>query len=140
MNERDIEQLAQRLGERQAAAIDPEAMASMVVAELRNERRSSHWRAPALGIAAAFALMVVGALLLPRGELPPGDSGAVVELEPRRGAGQVGLDDLGETELMAVMDEMDLWMPTGAPVEPDLDDLDAEQLETLLSTITDQGV
>ncbi len=124
-------QLVQRtgaLGERVAAAVDPEAMAATVVERLQRRPRVLPLRRPgwwAAGLAAAAAAIVL--LLGPfddRGTAT--DSSAdVVWLVPE-------LDSLETTELLLVLDSFDPAAPASVMVVPFIDDLERQELERVL--------
>jgi hypothetical protein len=124
-------QLVQRagvLGNRIAAAVDPEAMAATVVDRLQHEARVLPFRRPgwwAAGLVAAAAVIVF--LLGPFGDSNPttGPSVDVVWLVPE-------LDSLETTELMVVLDSFDPDTPAGVLVVPFIDDLEDQELERVL--------
>jgi hypothetical protein len=126
VSDRDLEQLAGRLGEAAAGRIDVERVAEEVTARLRTAggspgRGIGRWLAMAAGVA-----LVAGAgwLTLARDVTPPA-LGPAPGLLP-------GLSDLSTTELHQVLDS--LRPPAPARLgRATLDDLDAEQLEVLLA-------
>jgi len=128
VSERDLERLAPRLGEEAGARIDVERVAAGVTARLRaaggvaSVRPMGRW----LAMAAGLALMVSA------GWFTFGQDGT----PPMAGSGPVltpGLHDLSATELRQVLDSLGPPAPSGLEGRVTLDDLDAEQLETLLT-------
>jgi hypothetical protein len=129
MDERELERIAAGLG-REAAGLDVEAVARGVVARLRAAEAAApevaqprplvRW----LAGAAAAALVVAGSLVTFRAA-PPASSPAV--------AVATDLYDLSSAELTEVLDSLSWSAPASARVAVGLDDLDAEQLATLLA-------
>ena len=124
-------QLVQRagvLGDRIAAAVDPQAMAATVVDRLQRETRVLPFRRPgwwAAGLVAAAAAVVF--LLVPSGDSDPttGPSADVVWLVPE-------LDSLETTELISVLASFDPATPNDVLVVPFIDDLEDQELEQVL--------
>ncbi|TDJ53456.1 MAG: hypothetical protein E2O47_07970 [Gemmatimonadetes bacterium] len=124
-------QLVQRagvLGDRVAAAVDPDAMAAKVVERLRHKPRVLPFRRPgwwAAGLAAAAAAIVL--LLGPFGdrETGAGPSAEIVWLVPE-------LDSLETTELLLVLNSFDPAAPASVMVVPFIDDLERQELEQVL--------
>ena len=124
-------QLVQRagaLGDRIAAAVDPDAMAATVVERLQRRPRVLPFRRPgwwAAGLVAAAAAVVL--LLGPFGDSNPTAEPAadVVWLVPE-------LDSLATTELMLVLDSFDPAAPASVMVVPFIDDLERQELEQVL--------
>lgn len=128
VSERDLEQLAPRLGEDAAAQVDVDRLAADVTARLRAAggaaavRPVGRW----LAVAAGLALMVsAGWFTFGQEGTPPGAGGGPV-LTP-------GLHDLSAAELRQVLDSLGPPSASGLEGRVTLDDLDAEQLETLLT-------
>jgi hypothetical protein len=125
VSEQDLERLAPRLGEEAAAQVDVDRLADGVTARLRAAggaavRPMGRW----LAMAAGIALMVsAGWFTFGQDGTPPG-GGPV--LTP-------GLHDLSAAELRQVLDSLGPPNPSGLEGRVTLDDLDAEQLETLLT-------
>ena len=116
------------LGDRIAAAVDPEAMAATVLDRLQGEARVLPFRRPGwlvAGLVAAAAAIVV--LLGPFGHSDPAaDTAAdVVWLVPE-------LDSLETTELMLVLDSFDPAAPASVMEVPFIDDLERQELERVL--------
>lgn len=124
-------QLVQRagvLGDRIAAAVDPEAMAATVVERLQRQPRVLPFRRPgwwAAGLVAAAAVIVL--LLGPFGDrgTAAGSSAEVVWLVPE-------LDSLETTELLLVLDSFDPAAPGSVLAIPFIDDLEHQELERVL--------
>lgn len=128
MNERDLEQLAQRLGSDAAGRIDPERVAHRVLARLEAEPRAARpwWaRGPTLRIAAAVALLVGAGI----------GTWAVLD-GPRERQSAVatgwGIETLAGDELDEVLDSLSLTTPVHELATMGLDDLTEAQLEELL--------
>jgi len=128
MEDRELERIAARLGGRAAAELNVERVASRVVARLRSEpvvRRSvpvARW----LALAAGLVVLIAGSVLVvgPRRSTPtPGQAVAVAP----------ALDELSEPELSEVLDSLSWQAPASAQLAATLDDLDATQLEELLT-------
>jgi hypothetical protein len=128
IDERDLERLARRLGEDAEARLDVGRVAARVAARLAEPggvaeaRPAWRWLAAAAGIA-----LVAGAGFLTFGTdgMRPG-VGRSPGLTP-------DLLDLSVSELHAVLDSLDQSVPRLVSSELSIDDLDAEQLETLLA-------
>ena len=124
-------QLVQRagvLGDRIAAAVDPQAMAATVVDRLQREERALPFRRPgwwAAGLVAAAAAIVL--LLGPFGDSDSttGSPADVVWLVPE-------LDSLETTELISVLASFDPATPDDVLVVPFIDDLEDQELEQVL--------
>jgi hypothetical protein len=129
ISDRSLERLAGELGSEAGAGLDVEHVVDGVTARLRAAGGPAPVRAVArwLAIAAGIAL-IVGA-----GWLTVGGAGRPPLLGP--GPGLVpGLSDLSVSELHQVLDSLRPPAPRGLGGAT-LDDLDAEQLETLLATM-----
>jgi hypothetical protein len=128
VTERDIERAATGLGAEAADRLDLERVTARVAARLAasggvvEPRPVWRWLAAAAGI-----ILVAGAGYLTFGTdgAPPG-VGRPLGLTP-------SLLDLSVSELHAVLDSLDQPAPRPLSAEASLDDLDAEQLETLLA-------
>ncbi len=128
MNEHDIERVAAELGS--AINIDVEGTAQRVVAELR--KGTPHvpwWRGTvALRAAAAVAVLVTGGVLVDRAFDDSAASNAAIALP-------VWLEELSTTDLTEVLDSLDLFTPASDFVPPSFNELDEEQLRTLLASM-----
>lgn len=128
VTDRDLERLAARLGEGAAARLDVDAVAEGVAARLRAAggaapvRPVGRWLAVAAGVT---LLVSAGWFTLGREATPP-----LLGTEP---AFVPGLSDLSVTELHVVLDSLTPPVPPGLAGRATLDDLDAEQLEALLT-------
>ena len=124
-------QLVQRaavLGDRIAAAVDPEAMAATVVDSLHRQARvlpfgRAGWWGAGLVAAAAGIVLLLGRF----GDANPAAEPAadVVWLVPE-------LDSLETTELLLVLDSFDPAAPASVMVVPFIDDLERQELEQVL--------
>ena len=128
VSERDLERLAPRLGDEAGAKLDVERVAARVTSRLRAAggarpvRPVGRWLAMAAGLA----------LIASAGWFTFGQNGT----PPTVGDGPVltpGLHDLSAGELRQVLDSLGPTAPSGIAGQVTLDDLDVEQLETLLT-------
>jgi hypothetical protein len=128
VSERDLERLGPRLGEDGAAPVDPDRVAASVTARLRSAGGAARVRPVGrwLAMAAGLALMVSAGWFTFGQEGTPPSVGSGPVLAP-------GLHDLSAGELRQVLDSLDPPGPSGLAGQVTLDDLDAEQLETLLT-------
>lgn len=128
IDERDLEKLAPRLGDRAAERIDPNQVASDVLARVAAEAEPIRWwRRPALlRIAAAVTLVAGASFFALRGF--SGGAGVVNEGLPA----PVALEELGVTELAELVDSLEVDGPVYRLVPASLDDLSEQQLELLL--------
>lgn len=128
MSERELERLAGRLGEGADRQLDVERMVESVTARLRvaggavTDRPVARWLAAAAGV----ALMVSAAWFTFSQDATQPTLGAGSALLP-------GIADLYRSELHEVLDSLTLAVPAGLDNRRTLDDLDAEQLATLLT-------
>jgi hypothetical protein len=130
-DERQIEHLAKRLGAEAGDRVDPERTAWGVMARLRRERKPAAWwrrriPVPALAAAATVALAV--------GVTQPWEwsaNGASTFELPM----QVTLSDLETEELTQVLDSLEYDVPVSEFVTVGLDDLTEAELEALLETM-----
>jgi hypothetical protein len=129
VTDRDLERLAPRLGEDAGSRLDVDRVARQVTTRLRTAGNvPASWPIGRwLALAAGIALMA-GAALVTFGSdgTPPGASVTAVALMP-------GLHDLSPAELDQVLDSLSLGAPTRLDGRSTLDDLDSEQLQTLLT-------
>jgi hypothetical protein len=132
MNERELQQIAERLGERAARSVNPERVAAGVLARLRDASRPTPRALPlralfaapaALRAAAAVALIAAGGLLA-RGALRdrPDPPALVAPFLP-----ELSLDELSE-----VLDSMVLEAPLPDDLGVGFTDLTEPQLRELL--------
>ncbi len=128
MNERDIERAAAELGS--DVHIDVDQTAQRVVARLREAPpRPAWWHGTAtLRVAAAVAVLVTGGVLVDRAI----DNSAAGD---RAIALPVGLEELSTTGLTEVLDSLDLFTPASEFIPASFDELDEEQLRTLLAAM-----
>ena len=130
MDERELEQIAGRLGREAGERLDVDGVARAVVARLRTAdeavvvavrpRPLMRW----LATAAAVALVAGGSVVTFRAGNPGVASPDVVATD---------LYDLTAVELAEVLDSLGAGGPISSHVSVSLDDLDAEQLEALLA-------
>ena len=128
VSERDLERLGPRLGEEAGASLDVDGVAARVTARLR----MAGGAAPVRPIGRWVALAAGLALMVSAGWFTFGQDGT----PPPVGAGPVltpGLHDLSAGELRQVLDSLGPTAPSGIAGQVTLDDLDVEQLETLLT-------
>ena len=128
VSERDLERLAPRLGEDAAAQVDPDRVAAAVTARLR----SAGGAAPIRPVGRWLAMAAGLALMVSAGWFTFGQDGT----PPIVGSGPVrtpGLHDLSAAELRQVLDSLGPAVPSGLEGQVTLDDLDSEQLQTLLT-------
>lgn len=124
----ELSRLAQRLGEREAAGIDPAAMARRVGARLREPapvRRPMWMRVWVPLAAAATLILAVGIGLQPWA----GDDAAQVAAVPAE------IAELEADELEAVLDSLELDVPVSELVTVGLYELTEDELSTLLETM-----
>jgi len=129
MSERELERLAPRLGEDAGERLDIDRVAHRVTARLRAAGGPAvslpigRWLALAAGV-----VLMVGAALFTFGSegTPPGTPMAMAALTP-------GLRDLSVAELDQVLDSLSAATPVRLDGRSTLDDLNAEQLRTLLA-------
>ncbi len=128
IDEREIEQLARRLGARAAGRIDVERTARAVLQRVKQHRARPVWwrRAPVLQAVAAAAVivLVLGALLLGRFGGGTGDGAEPVLLAE--------LQELSTDELTEVFDSLLVEAPVYESSTLGLQDLNEEQLRELL--------
>ena len=124
----DLERLAGRLGEDAAARLDVEHVAAVVGERLARSGGSVVPRPIGRWLAAAAAVVLVaGAAYVTFGTDGVGPATA-------RPAGlSASLFDLSAAELHTVLDSLAEPAPVVLTASPSLDDLDTEQLETLLA-------
>jgi hypothetical protein len=128
IDERDLERLARRLGEDAEARLDVDRVAARVAARLAESGGVARVRPVWRWLAAAAGLVLVagaGFLTFGTDGTPPG-----VGRPPGLTA---SLHDLSVPELYTVLDSLDQPAPLRLSSDASLDDLDAEQLQTLLT-------
>jgi len=127
-HDEELARLARKLGEREAAGVDPTAMAGRVGARLREPapaRRPLWMRTWVPLAAAATIILAVGIGLQPWA----GDD--VVELA----AVPAEIAELETDELEAVLDSLELDVPVSELVTVGLYELTEDELSTLLETM-----
>jgi hypothetical protein len=128
IDEREIEQLARRLGARAAGGIDVERTAGAVLQRVKQHRAQLVWwrRVPVLQAVAAAAVivLVLGALLVGRFGGGSGDGAEPVLLAE--------LQELSTDELTEVFDSLLVEAPVYESSTLGLQDLNEEQLRELL--------
>lgn len=128
IDEREIEQLARRLGARAAGRIDVERTAGAVLQRVEQHRAQPVWwrRVPVLQAVAAAAVivLVLGALLVGRFGGGSGDGAEPVLLAE--------LQELSTEELTEVFDSLLVDAPVYESSTLGLQDLNEEQLRELL--------
>jgi hypothetical protein len=124
-----LEQLARRLGEREAAGIDPQKVAWAVTARLRQTPVRRRWWSPTrlapLAAAATIALAAGFGLIQVMG-------GGEQVIEP---AIPVDVADLETDQLEEVLDSLSFETPAAELVAVGLYDLNESELEALLQTM-----
>ncbi len=126
MDEKQLTEIASRLGSDAAERLDVDGVARRVVAELRSSPARVTWwsRTPVLRAAAVVAMLVSGGVIVNRlGNDLPGL------------AAPVGLEDFSVTELAEVLDSLDQITPVDQLAPASLDDLDETQLQELLAAM-----
>lgn len=128
MDDRELEALARQLGDRAAAAIDPERTAESVVARLRAEPVVAvrWWRRPGVVRAAAAAVLVIAAgVFVARSTRDEPVTVAAV-------TATATLEELAPSELSEIIDSLQVEAPVSELVAASLDELSEQQLERLL--------
>lgn len=127
--DRDIEQLARRLGERAAAEVDPQKMAWAVMARLRQESRQRPWflRFGLVPTAAAATLLLASGLALHQ-VVFTGGNGFVFPTP-------VEIEDMADVELEEVLDSLAWDTPVSELLPVALADLDESELTELLESM-----
>ena len=134
MDERQLERVAQELGRKRAAGVDPEATAQAVLRRLRDEpavqpwwHRAGEWsRHHVIQVAAAAAILLAGTVGVMQLASPGGASAF---------AGPAELEELATTELAEVLDSLALEAPVYELVEVSLYDLSEGELSALLEEL-----
>ena len=129
MDEKQLTEIASRLGSSAAERLDVDRVAQRVVAQLRaSPARGTWWRrTPALRAAAVVAMLVSGGVIVNRlGNDPIGRPGL---------AAPVGMEDFSAMELAEVLDSLDQITPVYQLAPASLDDLDETQLRELLAAM-----
>ena len=129
MDEKQLTEIASRLGSGAAERLDVDGVARRVVAELRESpARVAWWHiTPVLRAAAVVAMLVSGGVIVNRlGNDAIGRPGL---------AAPVGLEDFSATELAEVLDSLDQITPVYQLAPASLDDLDETQLQELLAAM-----
>jgi hypothetical protein len=135
MDEQQLERLAAELGRERADGIDPEATAQAVLRRLRTEpasepwwRRAGSWpRRHMLQAAAAAAILLATTFGVLRLAAPGNGLGAY--------AGPAELEELAATELVEVLDSLEIEAPVYELVEVSLYDLSESELSALLEEL-----
>ena len=129
MDEKQLTEIASRLGSDAAQRLDVDGVAQRVVAELRaRPAHVSWWRGtPVLRAAAVVAMLVSGGVMVNR--LGNDANGRPWLAAP------VGLEDFSATELAEVLDSLDQITPVYQLAPASLDDLDETQLQELLAAM-----
>lgn len=130
MEDHELEVLAKRLGEREAAGVDADRTAEAVVARLRTAPVVVRlWRKSAVRwiAAAAVLLVAIGLAVYQPSETP-------VALDPTPPV-PVTIEELAATELTELMDSLEVEAPVSEFVPVSLEDLSSRQLETLLQSM-----
>ncbi len=128
MDERQLERLAKRLGERAEAKLDVELTARAVLKRLREEPVRVVWwrRAPVLqGLAVAAVVVLTAGILVTSHVLDGGRT-------PAELFAPVELQELSLEELEEVYDSLALEAPVYEMVAVGLHDLNESELEELL--------
>ena len=132
MNDRQLEQVARRLGARAGDRVDVDQTATSVVARLKREpEREKWWRRhmPVLGAVAAAAVMVLWIGIL-------SDSGEARFVEGQGLAlAQFGLQAMSDEELEEVFDSLVFDAPVSELATAGLEEMSVGQLEELLQTM-----
>ncbi len=132
MSEREIERLAEQLGARRAASVDPERMAQQVIARLRAEgpRARPAWTRSTLVRVAATVVLVLGVAFFASRN---GSEGGPPTTESLAGSVQ-GLEALDGLELAEMLDSLAYSAPVYT-MAVGLDDLTESQLRELLESM-----
>lgn len=130
INDRELERIAGRLGQKAATGLDVEGVARGVLARLRAARladASPPGPRPALrwlAVAAALMLLVAGSVVtFGTDQTPPLAANRTLATD---------LYDLSSDELSEVLDSLAWNAPVSAQFAAGIDDLNAEQLRELL--------
>lgn len=135
MDEKQLEQLAQKVGRERAQRVDPEATAQAVLRRLRTEpvgqpwwRRAGQWplrhRLQAAAAAAILVATTFGVLRL------AGDGNGFGAY-----AGPAELEELVAAELAEVLDSLEIEAPVYELIEVSLYDLSEGELSALLEEL-----
>lgn len=129
MNDDNLERLAKQLGDRPAAAIDPQKTAWAVLARLRSSPQRRPWwrRVGLVPVAAAATLMLASGLAI-RQWVSNGGSGMTMPVP-------VELQDLAHEELAEVLDSLEWEIPVSELVPLTLADLSESELQELLQSM-----
>ena len=123
-----LEQLARRLGEREAEGIDPQQVAWKVMARLKREPARRPWWSPARLVPLAAAATVLLAVGFGIRQLGTGRG----PVEP---AVPIEVADLEAEQLQEVLDSLAFETPMAELVEVGLYDLSETELEDLLQSM-----
>jgi hypothetical protein len=121
---------AQRLGSGAAEKLDVERLATTVVERLRERAARPTWIQPAwLRIAAALVVLVGGGLVWRQVRIPSAAHSAHFVADD--------LTDLSADQLLEVLTTLDETLDLGGATSPEsgLEDLDAQQLRTMLRSL-----
>ena len=129
MDEKQLTEIASRLGSDAAERLDVDGVARRVVAELRSSPARVTWwsRTPVLRAAAMAAMLVSGGVIVNR---LGNDAIGIAAL-----AAPVGLENFSATELAEVLDSLDQITPVYQLAPASLGDLDETQLQELLAAM-----
>lgn len=130
IDDRELEQLARRIGESRAADVDPQRVAWAVMARLRREGGVPGWwrRWQLLPVtAAAAALLAIG--------LGLNEFAVRAAQTPEPIPVAVSLNELGTDELTQVLDSLETDVPVSELVTPSIVDLSESELTRLLKAM-----
>ncbi len=132
VDDRQLEQLARRLGARAGAELDVDEAARAIVERLKNDAETVVWwrRKPRLSIVAAAAIvtLAIGILADNGGNIP---SEAELSLMPM----PLGLQALSDDELEEVFDSLSFEASVSELAVAGVGDMTVGQLEELLQTM-----
>jgi negative regulator of sigma E activity len=128
-SEARLEQLAQRLGQREADGIDPQKVAWRVMARLRQEPARRPWWSAARLVPLAAAATIVLAAGFGLVQVIGGPDVSVEQVLP------VDVADLEAEQLEEVLDSLSVETPVAELVTVGLYDLSENELEQLLQSM-----
>ncbi len=132
LNDRQLEELAERLGETAAARLDADAVANNIIKRLEVEPKIDSWwkrQMPTYGAFAAAAVLVLALGIL--SEERTGRDAISPDLE----LATLELQALSVDELEEVFDSLSFDAPVYELAAVGLDDMSVGQLEELLQTM-----
>jgi len=136
MDERQLERMAAELGRKRAREVDPEATARAVLARLRTEgTRESWWQRVAARPRRALAPVAAAALILLVAVFGLRQLGGPDMMADGDLPIEVGIEQLAEDELNAVLDSLEYEAPVYELVPVALADLNEDELSALLETL-----